>query len=198
MHIMNGQIVSMSAIAKALGQPADVVRAWNRQDPRPAEMDSIYINVPEVREPLLPFQIHNGATLDVSGAEPVAYYSAVDVDLETARADALQRAAVERYAREVGGTTLPDNTPLATDRDTQGKLIAVRIKALEDNAYTVNWKGETGFVTLDAPKIIFIADTIQTHVQAQFDWEMAQTALIETATTVEELRDIVTAWGSDL
>ena len=126
-----------------------------------------------------------------------ANVSYTSLGLETIKQQTFDLLAQVRWQREVGGTTLPDGTSLATDRDTQGKLIAVRIKALEDNTYTVNWKGETGFVTLDAPAIIFIADTVQAHVQAQFDWEMAQTALIAAATTVQELRDIVTAWGSE-
>ena len=106
-----------------------------------------------------------------------------------------RRLANKRWMVETGGVTLGE-TFVNTDRDTQAKLIAARIMAKEDATYSVNWKLPTGFVTLDAPTIIAIADGVRAHVQAAFDREKALLSEIEAATTHAALDaiDINTGW----
>jgi len=76
---------------------------------------------------------------------------------------------------------------IGTDDLTQQRIMAARILAKEDATYTVRWKLPGGFVTLDAPTIIAIADAIRAHVQACFEAEA--TVLIDLAdyATLEEL-----------
>lgn len=77
-----------------------------------------------------------------------------------------------RYKMEIGGIIV-SGTAIPTDRETQAKLIAMRIKAKEDANYVVNFKTPNGFVTLDAATIIVIADAVHDHVQKCFNAESA-------------------------
>ena len=110
--------------------------------------------------------------------------------------DALHAAlAAKRYAIETGGTTIA-GVPVATDRESQGKLVAVRIVAKENPAYSVKWKTSAGFVTLNAATIIAVADGVRAFVQAAFDREAALSSEIEAATTLAELDaiDLEAGW----
>ena len=201
MHVMNGQIVSMSTIAKALAVSPAVVKAWDRQDPRPSEMDGIYINVPEVREPLLPFQIHSGATLDVSGTEPVAHYTAVDVDLEIARATALQLASAKRdsdidtLAVEYMGHTF-DADDKSQERMSRAADFLEEASKVQQNL-TVGWSVGEDTIELSPAQLKDLRMTSGLAWQKVWVWFGQQKTLIAAATTVQELRDIVTAWGSE-
>ena len=106
-----------------------------------------------------------------------------------------RRLANKRWMVETGGTTIA-GMPVPTDRDTQSKLIAARILAKEDPAYTIRWKLPTGFTTLDAATLIAIADGVRAHVQAAFDREDVLTQAINAATTHADLDaiDINAGW----
>ena len=65
------------------------------------------------------------------------------------------------------GQTIP------CDDLTQQRMIAIRIKAKEDENYSVNWKTEDGFIQISSPQIIAISDKIHDHVQKCFNAEMA-------------------------
>jgi hypothetical protein len=92
-----------------------------------------------------------------------------------------------RDAHLYGGIIFNSDISIGTDDLTQSRIMAARILAKEDPSYTVRWKLPAGFVTLDAPTIIAIADAIRTHVQACFEAEA--TVLIDIAdyTTTAEL-----------
>jgi hypothetical protein len=62
--------------------------------------------------------------------------------------------------------------------------------AKEDPTYTVNWKGENGWVVLDAQTILYLASQVRAHVQACFDKEKQLTEKIMAATSIEELETI--------
>jgi len=65
------------------------------------------------------------------------------------------------------------------------------LKAMQDSEYSCRWKGVGGFIELTAPQILAIADAVRAHVQGCFDREAELVALIEAATTPEELAAIV-------
>jgi hypothetical protein len=115
--------------------------------------------------------------------------------LAEGKAAQIEALAAKRYSVEIGGTTI-GGVPIATDRDTQSKLVAIRILAKEDNAYTVRWKTSAGFVTLDAATIIAVADGVRAFVQAAFDREATLIDAIEAATTLAELDaiDLTAGW----
>lgn len=109
----------------------------------------------------------------------------------------MQDLAARRFMAEEGGTTL-GNTPIATDRTTQGKVTAAYVKASADSNYTIAaWKGTDGtFSPLNATTIIAIADAIEAHVQACFANEATLSGQITAATTEAELDavNIETGW----
>lgn len=80
------------------------------------------------------------------------------------------KIAAKRYEAEVGGLFV-NGIAIPSDRDTQMKMMAARIRAKEDPAYSVQWKAPGGFVLLDASGVIAIADALADHVQACFDRE---------------------------
>jgi len=86
-----------------------------------------------------------------------------------------------------GGITI-NGMQIETDLATRTSLIAVRTKAKEDSKYTVQWKLNTGFVTLDASTCILIADMVLDHVQKAFSAE--NTVLTQHDTTAYD------SWGN--
>jgi len=90
-------------------------------------------------------------------------------ELTTARSAAI---AARRYQAEVGGIVI-NGMNIPSDRDTQMKMMAARIRAKEDANYSVQWKTPGGFVALSAAQVIAIADALADHVQACFDREAA-------------------------
>ena len=62
--------------------------------------------------------------------------------------------------------------PVHTDDLSQSRIGNAALAAMIDPDTTVKWKGsDGGFVMLDAPTIIAIAQAIRAHVQACFDRE---------------------------
>lgn len=80
--------------------------------------------------------------------------------------------AAYRWQKEIGGIET-GGIKVRTDRETQAMLTAARTKAKEDTAYTLVWKADNGFFTLDAAAIIGIADAVHDHVQKCFAAEAA-------------------------
>jgi hypothetical protein len=144
------------------------------------------------------YQEYTPGNLVLSGGVVTAHWVATDIPVESARAAARAVLATIRFAKETGGV-LVGGTPVATDRDSQTKLIAARINAKEDDTYTVNWKADNGsFVQINAATMIAIADAVSAHIQACFDREAVLSAAISAATTTAEVRaiDLNSGWPS--
>lgn len=71
--------------------------------------------------------------------------------------------ANERWQNEVSGITFI-GSPIETDREAQGKLIAVRTLAKEDAGFTIDWKTADGWINLDAVSLISISDAVADYV----------------------------------
>jgi hypothetical protein len=82
-------------------------------------------------------------------------------------------------------------TVVKTDRESQSLLMGAALFAKEDPTYTVNWKGENGWVVLDAQTILYLASQVRAHVQACFDKEKLLCEQIDSAETEEELEAVV-------
>lgn len=93
-----------------------------------------------------------------------------------------------RYEQENGGVTVGQMT-VQTHRESRADLIGARIKAKEDAGYTVQWKTENGFVTLDAASVIAAADAAEAHVQKCFAAEKTVTDNIADYSTPEEIEN---------
>lgn len=132
-------------------------------------------------------------SLRVNGS--IVEYDISTAGLADAKIIALKILANTRYAREIGGMVW-NGMPTATDRDTQSKLVTVRILAKEDHNYAVKWKTGSGFVDLNATTIITLADAVRQHVQDCFDWEVVESVKIDAAESISALRTIKEGWES--
>jgi hypothetical protein len=76
-------------------------------------------------------------------------------------------AASKRYDVEVGGMTIT-GIPIATDRQSQAMINGAFNLASQNAALALQFKTESGFVSLTAAQIIGIAVAVATHVQNCF------------------------------
>lgn len=115
--------------------------------------------------------------------------------LSLAALKSAKRAALAalRYAREIAG--LPA-WGLRTDRESQALLTGAALAASLDPAYTVDWKTENGWTTLNAAQLLGAAQVVRAHVQACFSNERAHAQAIDALTTPEavEAYDLSGGW----
>lgn len=101
----------------------------------------------------------------------------------------LLEIAQGRWQAETAGITV-NGLEIKTDRESQALITGAALQALQDPAYTCNWKTESGFVTLTAEQIQAVAVAVRQHVQACFDREAGLIRQIKNATTQAELEEI--------
>ncbi|WP_321337772.1 DUF4376 domain-containing protein [Breoghania sp.] len=90
----------------------------------------------------------------------------------------IARLASIRFEAETGGVTV-NGMEIMTDRESQAKILAMRIAAKEDAAFAISWKARNGWFDLDAGEAVAMADAVLAHVQACFAAENVVTASIE-------------------
>jgi hypothetical protein len=77
-------------------------------------------------------------------------------------------AANDRYFKETDGITF-NGAQIATDRESQARIAAAHIVALNDPKFKTQWKTMDGkFIALDAAKMIELATAVTKHVAACF------------------------------
>jgi len=101
--------------------------------------------------------------------------------------------ASARYEAETAGTTV-NGIAIDTGRDSQALITGAALAAMLDEAYSLNWKTENGFIHLTTPEIIAVAQAVRAHVQACFDREAKLCALVDAAETPEDLDEIIISW----
>ncbi len=118
-------------------------------------------------------------------------YSIPEETLESVRRDKLLEVAAWRYAKETEGVYINGNLISAT-RDSQASLTATFTSMKEGFINTVNWKMADGtFVTLSLSDITAIAQAVVSHVQSCFDREAYYITMVNNASTIEEVKNIV-------
>ena len=75
-------------------------------------------------------------------------------------------------------------------------ITGAALKAMQDDTYSFRLTTDAGFFELTAPQILAIADAVREHVQGCFDREAELLALVEAATTPEELEAIT--WSMEV
>jgi hypothetical protein len=100
----------------------------------------------------------------------------------------IEHLAATRWAYEVVGIT-HNGMEIATDRESQGKILAARVAAVGDNTYSLVWKAGNGFFTLDAAAIVAMSDAVGEHVRKAFVAEGQATVGVNdgTLTTPDEV-----------
>ena len=137
-------------------------------------------------------KVVDGVTVALSPAEEAARDAEEATWAASKASRAKDRLALRRYDAEVGGVTV-GGAPIATDRESQAKLIAARILAKEDAGYTLNWKTLAGFQSLNSTQIIAVADAVASHVQACFNNEATLSAAIDAAQDPDSV-NVDTGW----
>ena len=118
-------------------------------------------------------------------SKPVAWWSvdwdagAITVREPVPTVDELKAyLASIRFDAETGGLTV-DAMEIASDRDSQGKVLAARVKAAADPDFTTTWKALNGWFALDAAAIVALSDEVLAHVAACFTAEETVAAAID-------------------
>jgi hypothetical protein len=75
-----------------------------------------------------------------------------------------------RFEYEVSGVNY-DGMEIATDRESQSKVLAARVAATVDPTYSLMWKAKNGFFSLDAVAILAMSDAVGDHVRNAFTAE---------------------------
>lgn len=127
-------------------------------------------------------------TAVAAGAE-IAAYVPPTIDLAA-------YAANKRFAVETGGITVAGAT-IQTDRDSQAMITGAYAYAQADPSASINFKADSGWVTLTAAQMTAIGLAVGAHVQACFSAEAAIDADIAagTVTTTAQI-DTDTRWPS--
>lgn len=134
------------------------------------------------------YAVMQGGWILVPGEKPIWPPIPPEPSLDQLKEDYLNNLANRRWIAEEGGTSL-NGMQILTDRETQAKLTAAYVKAVQDNSYIIeSWKFAPGvFVTLNAQMIIDIANAVEAHVQSCFHNEAVLSRAILAATSKEEL-----------
>jgi hypothetical protein len=102
----------------------------------------------------------------------------------SAAVDLKSYAAEKRFEVETGGITVGD-AQVATDRESQAMISGAFAYVQQNPDAAIKWKGENGFVTLDAAAVTAIADAVGAHVQACFAKEADVAAAIDAGTITD-------------
>ncbi len=113
--------------------------------------------------------------------------------LDAIKAARLAELASIRFGHETAGVA-----GLRSDRESQSLLTGAALAASLDPEYTVDWKGESGWTTLDAVQLLAAAQTVRGHVQACFSNERILAAAIDAAADMDAFLaiDLSQGWPS--
>ena len=117
-------------------------------------------------------------------------WAIVSTSLVDTRKMSKARIAKERYQVETGGLDVVINgihRRVATDRETQSKLIGLYLLAKENKLVSINWKFMDGvFVNLTTEQATMLSLAVSKHVGDCFDREHNLCKLIDKALTIED------------
>ena len=142
-------------------------------------------------------------TLALDGVELVggvyqARYTLAPLPAEQVRADLMAAVSAKRWAVETGGLTLPGGATVGTTIDDQNRITSVITNAQLAGVVSVDFKAQSGWVTLSLEHMRGIAAAIALHVQACFSAERAHHEAINAASDVELYGyDINAGWPSN-
>lgn len=139
-------------------------------------------------------------TLALDGVELVegiyrARYTLAPLPAEQVRADLMAAVSAKRRAVETGGLALPGGAVVGTTIDDQNRITSVIANAQLAGVASVDFKAQSGWVTLSLTQMQGIAAAIALHVQACFSAERTHHEAIAAASETELYGyDINTGW----
>jgi hypothetical protein len=141
-----------------------------------------------------PTEFHEEGTATVSIVDGKAVIDKrwTPIDLAAAKAKAVEKLSALRRAKidagfDFGGLTVP------CDDESQRVYTAAYVLAKDFPDMKRKWKMPSGFVELGATELQQLAILASQHVQACFDWQAEQAALVEATKDVAEIDAILKA-----
>ena len=142
-------------------------------------------------------------TLALDGVELVegayhARYTLAPLPIDQVRADLMAAVSAKRWAVETGGITLPGGAVVGTTIDDQNRITSVIANAQLAGVTSVDFKAQSGWVTLSLDHMRGIAGAIALHVQACFSAERAHHEAIAAASDADLMAyDVNAGWPSN-
>lgn len=139
-------------------------------------------------------------TLALDGVELVggvyhARYTLSPLPVEQVRADLMDAATSKRWDVMTGGVTLPGGISVGTTIDDQNRVTSVIANAQLAGVESMDFKAQSGWVTLSLDQVRGIAAAVALHVHACYAAERAHHEAIAAASETELMAyDINTGW----
>ena len=139
-------------------------------------------------------------TLALDGVELVegiyhARYTLTTLPVDRVRADLMDAATSKRWDVMTGGVTLPGGISVGTTIDDQNRITSVIANAQKAGVESMDFKAESGWVTLSLDQVRGIAAAVALHVHACYAAERAHHDAIAAASETELMAyDINTGW----
>ena len=139
-------------------------------------------------------------TLAFDGVELVegiyhARYTLAPLPVEQVRADLVLAATAKRWDVMTGGVTLPGGISVGTTIDDQNRITSVIANAQMAGVESMDFKAQSGWVTLSLDQVRGIAAAVALHVHACYAAERAHHDAIAAASETELMAyDINTGW----
>ena len=129
-------------------------------------------------------------TLALDGVEFVegiyhARYTLAPLPVEQVRADLMDAATSKRWDVMTGGVTLPGGISVGTTIDDQNRVTSVIANAQLAGVESMDFKAESGWVTLSLDQVRGIAAAVALHVHACYASERAHHEAIAAASDAE-------------
>lgn len=146
-----------------------------------------------------PFWVYNTTEVD-SGMEgiPPSYtgsafgnYEVYTLEVPQIQTTLVSMTASQRYNKEIAGTTaIIQGQVVTVDTSREGRTIFVQAYSLMADDDTVDWKFPETWLTLTKTELKSVVDVGAAYIQQQFTWEKTVVDKINTATTVDALKQI--------
>ncbi len=139
-------------------------------------------------------------TLALDGVELVegayhARYALAPQPVDQVRADLMDAATSKRWDVMTGGVTLPGGISVGTTIDDQNRVTSVIANAQLAGVESMDFKAQSGWVTLSLDQVRGIAAAVALHVHACYAAERAHHEAIAAASEAELMAyDINTGW----
>ena len=129
-------------------------------------------------------------TLTFDGVELVdgiyhARYTLASLPVDQVRADLMDAATSKRWDVMTGGVTLPGGISVGTTVDDQNRVTSVIANAQLAGVESMDFKAESGWVTLSLDQVRGIAAAVALHVHACYAAERAHHEAIAAASDAE-------------
>jgi hypothetical protein len=149
----------------------------------------------EINNYILTFHASQGETIIPieTPPEPISFDDDIpiygEVDIDTLKQGKLWQLADSRWREETAGYIYKGHE-FHSDRESQDRVFQAYMASLSNPNFTATWKTKTGWLEMTASDFITLYNEFQTFLQGLYQKEKNLQALVEAATTIDELNVI--------